>query len=100
VKLIIAAVHESLVGTNRTWCDVRYESAFGGKAEVGLRDRQVERTLNTGPPPVQRSFGVVCVLLKTRSPVSVGTLAHVTVSGRQREFMGFIRTPEWPLSLC
>src|SRR5258707_9582486 len=31
----------SLVGTNRTWCDVRSESAFGGKAEVWLKGRQV-----------------------------------------------------------
>src|SRR6266436_6203601 len=28
-------------GTNRTWCDVRSESAFGGKAEVWLKGRQV-----------------------------------------------------------
>ena len=27
-------------GTFRTWRDVRPESAFGGKAEVGLRGRQ------------------------------------------------------------
>jgi hypothetical protein len=27
-------------GTKRTSCDVRLESAFGGKAEVGLRGRQ------------------------------------------------------------
>src|SRR6476646_2164367 len=31
----------SAVGTNRTWCDVRLESAFGGKAEVWLKGRQV-----------------------------------------------------------
>jgi hypothetical protein len=31
----------SLIGTNRTWRDVRSESAFGGKAEVGFRGRQV-----------------------------------------------------------
>ena len=36
-----AAAHESAVGTNRTWCDVRSESAFGGKAEVWLKGRQV-----------------------------------------------------------
>ena len=29
------------IGTSRTWRDVRLESAFGGKAEVGLRGRQV-----------------------------------------------------------
>jgi hypothetical protein len=28
-------------GTKRKWRDVRLESAFGGKAEVGLRGRQV-----------------------------------------------------------
>jgi hypothetical protein len=31
----------SLVGTFRTWCDVRLESAFGGIAEVAFRGRQV-----------------------------------------------------------
>ena len=36
-----AAVHESVVGTKRTWCDVRSESALRGKAEVGFRGRQV-----------------------------------------------------------
>ena len=30
----------SVNGTFRTWRDVRPESAFGGKAEVGLRGRQ------------------------------------------------------------
>jgi DNA-binding response OmpR family regulator len=35
------ALHESLDGTKRTWCDVRSESAFGGKAEVEFRSRQV-----------------------------------------------------------
>jgi hypothetical protein len=39
--MLFAAVHESVVGTKRTWRDVRVESAFGGKAEVGLRGRQV-----------------------------------------------------------
>ncbi len=29
------------IGTKRTWRDVRLESAFGGKAEVGLTGRQV-----------------------------------------------------------
>ena len=29
------------IGTKRTWRDVRRESAFGGKAEVGLTGRQV-----------------------------------------------------------
>ncbi len=36
-----AAVHESPYGTFRTWPDVRLESAFGGRAEVGLWGRQV-----------------------------------------------------------
>jgi hypothetical protein len=30
----------SPIGTFRTWRDVRLESAFRGKAEVGLRGRQ------------------------------------------------------------
>jgi hypothetical protein len=34
-------MHESGYGTKRTWRDARLESAFGGKAEVGLRGRQV-----------------------------------------------------------
>jgi hypothetical protein len=38
-KLAIAAVHESLVGTNRTTGDVHLRSAFGRRAEVGLRGR-------------------------------------------------------------
>jgi hypothetical protein len=33
-------VHESLPGTNRTTSDVRLESVFGGKAEVGFRGRE------------------------------------------------------------
>jgi hypothetical protein len=41
MMLLFAAVHESLVGTFRTWRDVRVESVFGGIAEVGLRGRQV-----------------------------------------------------------
>jgi hypothetical protein len=40
MKPLIAAVHESVPGTIRTWRDVRVESAFEGKAEVGLRGRQ------------------------------------------------------------
>jgi hypothetical protein len=31
----------SVVGTFRTWPDVRLESAFGGRAEVEFRGRQV-----------------------------------------------------------
>jgi hypothetical protein len=31
----------SVHGTKRTWCDVRVESAFGGKAEIAFRGRQV-----------------------------------------------------------
>ena len=31
----------SLVGTFRTWRDVCYEFAFGGRAEVEFRGRQV-----------------------------------------------------------
>ena len=41
MKQLIVAVHESVVGTKRTWRDVRLESALGGIAEVGLRARQV-----------------------------------------------------------
>jgi len=33
------------IGTNRTWPDVRVESAFRGRAEVGFRGRQ----LRVGP---------------------------------------------------
>jgi hypothetical protein len=41
MRSIIVAMHESLVGTFRTWRDVRLESAFGGRAEVRRRGRQV-----------------------------------------------------------
>jgi hypothetical protein len=34
MTMLCAAVHESVVGTFRTWRDVRPESAFGGKAEI------------------------------------------------------------------
>ena len=40
IAILFAAVHESPFGTKRTWRDVRLESAFGGKAEVGLQGRQ------------------------------------------------------------
>ncbi len=33
MTMLFAAVRESVVGTKRTWRDVRHESAFGGKAE-------------------------------------------------------------------
>src|SRR5260370_3542364 len=36
-----AAVHESVAGTKRTWPDVRLGSAFGGRAGVEFRGRQV-----------------------------------------------------------
>jgi len=36
-----AAVHESGSGPNPTWSDVRFESAFEGKAEVGYRGGHV-----------------------------------------------------------
>jgi hypothetical protein len=35
------ALAMSLLGTFRTWRDVRVESAFGGKTEVAFRGRQV-----------------------------------------------------------
>jgi len=41
MTILYAAVHESGCGTFRTWGDVRSESAFGGKAEVCLKGRQV-----------------------------------------------------------
>ena len=41
IRLAICAVHESLPGPKRTWRDVRLESAFGGRAEVEFRGRQV-----------------------------------------------------------
>jgi hypothetical protein len=40
MTMLFAALHESLVGTKRKWRDVRLESVFGGKAEVGLKGRQ------------------------------------------------------------
>ena len=40
VKKALANSEPSTHGTFRTWRDVRPESAFGGKAEVGLRGRQ------------------------------------------------------------
>ena len=36
VKKVLANPEPSTHGTNRTWSDVRLESAFGGKAEVGV----------------------------------------------------------------
>src|SRR5258705_1541063 len=41
VKKVLANPEPSTHGTKRTWCDVRSESAFGGKAEVWLKGRQV-----------------------------------------------------------
>jgi hypothetical protein len=41
MMMLFAAVHESGCGTFRTWRDVRLESAFGGRAEVEFRGRQV-----------------------------------------------------------
>ena len=41
IRASFAAVHEFLVGTKRTSRDVRHGSAFGSKAEVGFRRRQV-----------------------------------------------------------
>ena len=41
VVYVDLAPGRSAVGTFRTWRDVRLESAVRGKAEVGLRDRQV-----------------------------------------------------------
>jgi hypothetical protein len=41
MTMLFAAVHESLLGTKRTWPDVRLESAVGGRAEVEFRGRQV-----------------------------------------------------------
>jgi hypothetical protein len=35
------SVATSEIGTKRTWPDVRLESAFGGRAEVGFRGGQV-----------------------------------------------------------
>ena len=65
LQMPFAAAHESVSGTKRTWCDVRLESAFGGKAEVGFRDRQVSflpgadirpsRNLRSDPPQLATS---------------------------------------------
>jgi hypothetical protein len=41
MTMLFAAVHESGCGTKRTWPDVRLESAFGAKAEVGFWGREV-----------------------------------------------------------
>jgi hypothetical protein len=41
MRFAIVAVHESVVGTERTWSDVRVASAFGGKADAGPRGPQV-----------------------------------------------------------
>jgi hypothetical protein len=40
VKKALANSEPSTHGTFRTWRDVRVESAFGGKVEVGLWGRQ------------------------------------------------------------
>jgi hypothetical protein len=40
VKKALANPEPSTHGTFRTWSDVRVESVFGGKAEVGLRGGQ------------------------------------------------------------
>ncbi len=41
VKKALANSEPSTHGTFRTWRDVRLESAFGGRAEVEFRGRQV-----------------------------------------------------------
>src|SRR5260221_6439946 len=41
VKKVLANPEPSTHGTKRTWPDVRLESAFGGRAEVEFRGRQV-----------------------------------------------------------
>jgi hypothetical protein len=46
VTKLIAAVHESVPGTFRTCHDVRVESAFADKAEVGLRSRAFSHSLD------------------------------------------------------
>jgi len=40
LRRLAAILATSGIGTFRTWRDVRVESAFGGKAEVGLRGCQ------------------------------------------------------------
>ena len=37
MKLLCAATHESGSGTKRTYRDVRYRSAFEGKADISQR---------------------------------------------------------------
>ena len=39
----------SEIGTSRTWRDVRLESAFGGRAEVGFRRQQAANEVATAP---------------------------------------------------
>ncbi len=41
VDEVIESMTDVRFGTNRTWPDVRLESAFGGRAEVEFRGRQV-----------------------------------------------------------
>ena len=43
LKPVIAAVHESLVGTFLTSRDVRLESAMRAKADIGPGDREARR---------------------------------------------------------
>jgi hypothetical protein len=41
IGLLIAALHESAFGTKRTWRSRSTMSAFGGKADIGWRCRDV-----------------------------------------------------------
>jgi hypothetical protein len=46
-------------GTKRTWRDVRHESAFGGRAEVGFQGRHVYGPAVRCKPNVKKWRGLV-----------------------------------------
>lgn len=72
MTMLFAAVHESACGTFRTSRDVRLESAFWVKAEVGFRGR-ASALPQTGYRDRRR-------LVENQFPVSVGALACATLS--------------------
>jgi hypothetical protein len=54
----------SVVGTKRTWCNVRSESALRGIAEIGFRGRQVgTRRLSSWCPTSTLRFATSCLSL-------------------------------------
>src|SRR5947207_1098934 len=81
----------SLLGTKRTWPDVRLESAFGGKAEVEFRGRQVQdpsRTLAPADQPLvwsdsrRRDFPILGLSIEWQSGrAAIGSSCHRNVGG-------------------